>query len=118
MFEDNNVPLRSQVTQAMYKLDIQREWARANDLTGTIKLTEYLVATNMDQATVDSGDCTYVWNHLQDACPKVLVSLYRDPVKVLTNSMTTYTDGTTILSGIGKNQVAGLEMKETLVLCQ
>jgi hypothetical protein len=36
---------------------------------------------------------------------------------VLTNSTTTFTDGTAIVSGRDKNQVAGLELKETMVLC-
>jgi hypothetical protein len=36
---------------------------------------------------------------------------------VLTNSTTTFTDGTAIVSGREKNQVAGLELKKTMVLC-
>jgi len=36
---------------------------------------------------------------------------------VLTNSTTIFTDGTSIVSGREKNQVAGLELKETIVLC-
>jgi hypothetical protein len=39
------------------------------------------------------------------------------PVKVITNSTATFSDGTTILSGRDKNQVAGLELKETMMLC-
>jgi hypothetical protein len=46
-----------------------------------------------------------------------LVSLYTGPIKVLTNSTTTFTGGTAIVSGRDKNQVAGLELKETIVLC-
>jgi hypothetical protein len=36
---------------------------------------------------------------------------------VLTNSTATFTDGTAIMSGRDKNQVAGLELKETMILC-
>jgi hypothetical protein len=36
---------------------------------------------------------------------------------VLTNSTATFTDGTAILSRRDKNQVAGLELKETMILC-
>ncbi len=36
---------------------------------------------------------------------------------VLTNSMASFTDGTAIVSGRDKNQVAGLELKETMILC-
>jgi hypothetical protein len=98
-------------------VDIKQEWARANDLTGTIKLTESLTATTMDRAIVDSGEGTYVWGFLQDTCPDTLVSLYSGPIKVLTNSTTTFTDGTAIVPRREKNQVAGLELKETMVLC-
>ncbi len=58
-----------------------------------------------------------MWDYSQDACPDTLVSLYTGPIKVLTNSTTTFTDGTAIVSGRDKNQVAGLELKETMVLC-
>ena len=40
LFEVNGVPLRSQRATAMYELYVRQEWARANDLTGTIKLSE------------------------------------------------------------------------------
>ncbi len=99
-YEVNSVMLTSKVVQASYEVDIKQEWARTNDLTGTIKLTESLM-----------GD------FLQDACPDTLVSLYSGPIKMLTNSTIMFTDGTAIVSGREKNQVAGLELKETMVLC-
>jgi hypothetical protein len=34
------VPLKSQTASAMYEIYVRQEWARANDLTGTIKLSE------------------------------------------------------------------------------
>ncbi len=101
----------------MYEIYVCQEWARANDLTGTIKLSEYLMGTTTDRTLVDSGEGTYVWDYSQDACPDMLVSLYRGRIKVLTNSTATYTDGTAIVSGRDKNQVAGLELKETIILC-
>ena len=36
---------------------------------------------------------------------------------MLTNSTASFTDGTAIVSGRDKNQVAGLELKETMILC-
>jgi hypothetical protein len=54
----------------------------------------------------------------QDACPDTLVSLYRGRIKPLTNSTATFTDGTAIMSRRDKNQVAGLELKETMILCR
>jgi hypothetical protein len=116
-YEVNGEMVTGQVVKASYEVDIKQEWARANDLTGAIKLSESLIATTTDRATVDSGEGTYVWDFSQDACPDTLVSLCSGPIKVLTNSSTTFTDWTAIVSGRDKDQVAGLELKETMVLC-
>jgi hypothetical protein len=102
---------------AMYEIYVCQEWARANDLTGTIKLLEYLMGTTTDRTLVDSGEGTYVWDYSQDACPNMLVSLYRGRIKVLTNLTASFTDGTDIVAGRDKNQGAGLELKEILILC-
>jgi hypothetical protein len=117
VFEFNGVTLKNQMATAMYEIYVCQEWARANDLTGTIKLSEYLMGTTTDRALVDSGEGTYVWEHSKDACPDTLVSLYRGRIKVLTNSTASFTVGTAIVSGRDKNQVAGLELKETMILC-
>jgi hypothetical protein len=115
LYEVNGVPLKSQMATAMYEIYVCQEWARANN---TIKLSEYLMGTTMDQTLVDSGEGTYVWDYSQDACPDMLVSLYRGRIKVLTNSMASFPDGTAIVAGRDKNQVAGLELKETMILCR
>jgi hypothetical protein len=117
LFEFNSVTLKNQMATAMYEIYVRQEWARANDLTATIKLSEYLMGTTMDRTLVDSGEGTYVWDHSQDACPDRLVSLYRGRIKVLTNSTASFMDGTAIVSSRDKNQVAGLELKETMILC-
>ncbi len=44
------------MASAMYEIYVRQEWARANDLTGTIKLSEYLMGTTTDRALVDSGE--------------------------------------------------------------
>jgi hypothetical protein len=117
MFEVRGVPLRSQVMTAMYEIYVCQEWARANNLIGSIKLSEYLMGLAMDRTLVDSVEGTYIWDYSQDACPDTLVSLYRGRIKVLTNSTATFLNGTAIVSGRDKNQVAGLELKETMILC-
>jgi hypothetical protein len=43
VFEFNGVTLKNQ----MYEIYVRQEWARANDLMGTIKLSEYLMGTKM-----------------------------------------------------------------------
>ena len=60
LFEVNGVPPKNQMARAMYEIYVRQEWARANDLTGTIKLSEYLMGTTTDRALVDSGEGTYV----------------------------------------------------------
>jgi hypothetical protein len=117
LYEVNGVPLRNQMATAMYEIYFRQEWARTNDLTGTIKLSEYLMGTTTDRTLVDSGEGTYIWDYSQDACPDTLVSLYRGRIKVLTNSTASFTDGTAIVAGRDKNQVAGMELKETKILC-
>jgi hypothetical protein len=54
------VPLKSQMAMATYEIYVHQEWARANNLTGTIKLSEYLMGTTTDRILVDSGEGTYV----------------------------------------------------------
>ena len=68
-YEVDGEMLTNQVVLASYEVDIRQEWARTNDLIGTIKLSEALIATTTDRATVDSGEGTYVWDYSQDACP-------------------------------------------------
>jgi hypothetical protein len=117
VFHLDGMRLEGQMVTANYEIYVRQEWARANDLTGSIKLSEYLMGTTADRALVDSGEGTYVWEHSKDACPDTLVSLYRGRIKVLTNSTSSFTDGTAIVSGRDKTQVAGLELKETMILC-
>jgi hypothetical protein len=48
LYEVNGVPLRNQMATAMYEIYVRQEWARAKDLTSTIKLSEYLMGTTTD----------------------------------------------------------------------
>jgi hypothetical protein len=76
LYEVNGMPLRNQMATGMYEIYVRQEWARANDLTGTIKLSE---GTTTDRTLVDSGEGTYVWDHSQDACPDMLVQPVQRP---------------------------------------
>jgi hypothetical protein len=55
IFEVNGIVLKNQMAQASYEVDIKQEWARANDMTRTIKMTDSLVATTTEGATVTQG---------------------------------------------------------------
>ncbi len=61
LFEFNGVTLKNQMATAMDEIYVRQEWARANALTGTIKLSEYLMGTTTDRTLVDSGEGTYAW---------------------------------------------------------
>jgi hypothetical protein len=54
-----------------------------------------------------AGEGTYVWDYSQYACPDTMVSLYRGRIKVLTNSTTTFTDGTAIVYIKNIKNIAG-----------
>jgi hypothetical protein len=56
MFKVWGVPLKSQVVTAIYEIYMQQEWARANDLTCSIKLSENQMGTTTDRTLVDSGE--------------------------------------------------------------
>ncbi len=49
--------------------------------------------------------------------PDTIVKLYSGPIKVLTNTSSTFNGGLAIVEGRDKNQVAGLELTETFLLC-
>ncbi len=58
LFEVKGTPLRGPVASAMYEICVPQEWARANHLTGAIKLSDYSMGTTMDRTLVDSGEGT------------------------------------------------------------
>jgi hypothetical protein len=49
--------------------------------------------------------------------PDTIVKLYSGPIKVLTNTSSTFNGGLAIVEGRDMNQVAGLELTETFLLC-
>jgi hypothetical protein len=70
-----------------------------------------------DRSMMDYQDGTYVWEYSQEDCPDSIVQLYLGNVKVLSNSSTSYVGGLAIVEGRERDQVAGLELTESLVLC-
>jgi hypothetical protein len=83
LFEVNGMPLKGQVATAMYETYVRQEWARANDLTGSIKLLEYLMGTTLDRTGLRGG---YVRLGLLAGClPQHKGQPVQRPIKVLTN---------------------------------
>ncbi len=63
LFGVRGMPLRSQVVTAANEIYIRQEWARINNLMGSIKLSEHLMGTTTDRTLVNSGEGTYVWDY-------------------------------------------------------
>ncbi len=102
---------------ASYEVLLRQEWARANNITGVLTMASRGTAPTTDRSIKDSAEGTYVWNHSEESCPDTIVKLYSGPIKVLTNTSSTFNGGLAIVEGRDKNQVAGLELTETFLLC-
>ncbi len=102
---------------ASYEVLLRQEWARANNITGMITMASGVIAPTTDRSIMDSAEGTYVWNHSEESCPDTIVKLYSGPIKVLTNTSSTFNGELAIVEGRDKNQVAGLELTETFLLC-
>jgi hypothetical protein len=116
-YEYDGKEYTKQVVLASYEVLLRQEWARANDITGMLTMASDVIAPTTDRSIMDSAEGTYVWNHSEESCPDTIVKLYSGPIKVLTNTSSTFNGGLAIVEGRDKNQVAGLELTETFLLC-
>ncbi len=93
------------------------EYAKLNDLTGTITVASGIAAKVGDLSLMDNVEGTYVWTHLEEECPRTLVQLYRGPIKIFSNRSSTMEGGLALMEDKAKEQVAGLELGTMFVLC-
>ncbi len=98
-----------QATQAIYKITVLEEYAKLNDLTGTITVASGISAKVGDLSLADPMEGTYVLTHQEEECPRTLVQLYRGPIKIFSNRSSTL-EGSLAL-------MAGLELGTMFVLC-
>jgi hypothetical protein len=99
---------------------VLEEYAKLNDLTGTITVppgASGILAKVGDLSLTDNVEGTYVWTHLEEECPRTLVQLYRGPIKIFTNRSSTLEGGLALMEDKAKEQVAGLELGTMFVLC-
>jgi hypothetical protein len=82
-----------------------------------ITTTSGLIAPVTDRSMIDTQDGTYVWEYSQEDCPDSIVQLYLGSIKVLSNSSTSYVGSLAIVEGSEKDQVVGLELTESFLLC-
>jgi hypothetical protein len=69
--------LNGQVAQGLYEITLREEYARLNELTGSLTLTSGVQAAAGDKSIVDSLEGTVVWEYDSMACPQTIVRLYR-----------------------------------------
>jgi hypothetical protein len=104
----NEQALGGQAAQGLYETTLREEFARLNELTGSLTLTSGIV---------DSLEGTVVWEYNSMACPQTIVRLYRGMMKVYVNQSSTYEGSTAVVEHQDKDQAAGLELAELFILC-
>jgi hypothetical protein len=67
------------------EITITEEYAKINDLIGTITFERGTGAKNRDLGLMNSMEGTYVWVHVAEACPQTLVQLYRGLFRIFSN---------------------------------
>jgi hypothetical protein len=115
-FPDSKM-LDGQAAQGLYEITLREEFARLNELTGSLTLTSGVQAAAGDKSIVDSLEGTVVWEYDPMACPQTVVRLYRGMMKAYMNQTNTYEGSTVIVEHQDKDQAAGLELAESFILC-
>jgi hypothetical protein len=82
--------LDGQAAQGLYEITLREEFARLNELTGSLTLTSGVQAAAGDKSIVDSLEGTVVWEYDSMASPQTIVRLYRGMMKAYVNQTNTY----------------------------
>jgi hypothetical protein len=69
----------------VYGITFMEEYAKVNDFSGTITISSGLIAKIGHLCLIDSIEDTYVWVHMVEACPKMLVQLYHGLIRIFSN---------------------------------
>jgi hypothetical protein len=109
--------LNGQVAQGLYEITLREEFARLNELTGSLTLTSGVQAAAGDTSLVDSHEGTVVWEYDAMACPQTIVKLFRGMMKAYVNQTNTNEGSTVVVEHQDKDQVVGLELAESFILC-
>jgi hypothetical protein len=100
----------------LYEITLKEEFARLNELTGSLTLALGVQARAGDKSMVDSLEGTVVWDYDSMACPQTIVWLFRGMMKVYVNQSGMYEDSMAVVEHQDKYQAAGLEMAESFIL--
>jgi hypothetical protein len=81
--------LNGQAAQGLYEITLREEFARLNELMGSLTLTLGVQAATGDKSILDSLEGTVVWEYDSMACPQTIVRLYRGMMKAYVNQSNT-----------------------------
>jgi hypothetical protein len=112
----NGKTLSRQAALGLYEITLREEFARMNELIGSITLSSGIQARVSDKSLVDSLEGTVVWEYDSMACPQTIVQLYKGLMKVFANQAGVYEGGVAVVEQHDKDQASGLEIVESFIL--
>jgi hypothetical protein len=109
--------LKGEAAQGLYEITLREEFARMNELTGSLTLTSGMQARATDKSISDSLEGTVVWEYDPMECPQTIVRLYKGMMKAYVNKSSSYEGSTVVVEHQDKDQAARLEVAESFILC-
>jgi hypothetical protein len=109
--------LKGMAAQGLHEITLMEEFARMNELTGSLTLTSGEQARATDKSISDSLEGTVVWEYDPMECPQTIVRLYTGMMKAYVNQSSSYEGSTVVVEHQDKDQAAGLEVAESFILC-
>ncbi len=85
----NGKVLNGLASQGLYEITLSKEFARLNELIGSLTLTSGVQARAADKSIVDSLEGTIVWEYDSMDCPQTIVRLYQGMMKAYVNQTNT-----------------------------
>jgi hypothetical protein len=90
----NGKTLKGMASQGLYEITLREEFARMNELTGSLTLTSGVQARATDKSISDSLEGTVVWEYDPMECPQTIVRLYKGMMKTAIKSLLDPSTGT------------------------
>jgi hypothetical protein len=115
-FPDGRI-LNGQAAQGLYEITLREEFARLNKADRQLDSDLRGAGSRWGKSIVDSLEGTVVWEYDSMACPQTIVRLYRGMMKAYVKQSNTYEGSTVVVEHQDKDQVAGLELAESFILC-
>ncbi len=109
--------LKGMAAQGLYEITLREEFARMNELTGSLTLTSGVQARATDKSISDSLEGTVVWECDPMECPQTIIRLYKGMMKAYVNQSSSYEGSTAVVEPQDKDQAARLEVAESFILC-